>query len=691
MRARAKSLLGLGVLGALTTFCSACTDTEDAQVLTTEQVEDAASTTVTLKCQSLTLASGSIGPGQTHTALAARDQSGTADAWLKYVEFAPASNATCTFTLPQSLSSNSLKTLSLKANYRGPEIAYQRWAFEVLDPVAGQWGLVADNGFASAWRWTAHSWTLPDSPSRYVSHQAVKIRFRTDSSADAALLDEWILVANLAAAPPVDAGAPDSAGTPNDSGPRDTGIPSSDGASGPSDSSIDAPTTPGDAPSTTVTYPSTTDIFLNPERGFYTAIDLAKARDLTQVRPGGKSLVYGAVHLEKYLGANHAKDLPAQLLTDLRAGFAALRSAGIKAVVRFVYDDGQGYPAGANDAPKDWMIKHIQQLGPIARENQDVTFAYQMGFVGAWGEDHTSKNFPDGPAGAPARKEVLEAMLANFGPSRTVLVRMPAYKRMYYGQTATNASAAFSAASSARVGHFNDCFVSGADDVGTYQFEPVEVLKTYLASDTTYVPIGGETCAVHARNSCATTTAEMKRLHWTFINNDYHPEVLATWKNQGCRPDIERQLGYRLSLVSGSFAPKVLPGGSFNLEVRIKNDGWATVHNPRPLVLVLDGPGGKSEATLLTTIQRWLPGEHTLRASVRIPSSLATGSYRLALWMPDGAASIRDRPEYAIRLANQSVWNSADGTNTMGTIAIDKTAPGSANASVTKFEAIVVQ
>lgn len=55
------------------------------------------------------------------------------------------------------------------------------------------------------------------------------------------------------------------------------------------------------------------------------------------------------------------------------------------------------------------------------------------------------------------------------------------------------------------------------------------------ALDTQYVPIGGETCAAHARNECPIATAEMERFHWTYINEEYNQTVLDRWTAGGCR------------------------------------------------------------------------------------------------------------------------------------------------------------
>src|SRR5690242_14175391 len=55
---------------------------------------------VTLTCRSLSLARGSIGQGQSATALASRELSGTTDDWSRYVEFSADADARCRFALP---------------------------------------------------------------------------------------------------------------------------------------------------------------------------------------------------------------------------------------------------------------------------------------------------------------------------------------------------------------------------------------------------------------------------------------------------------------------------------------------------------------------------------------------------------------------------------------------------------------
>jgi hypothetical protein len=225
--------------------------------------------------------------------------------------------------------------------------------------------------------------------------------------------------------------------------------------------------------------------------------------------------------------------------------------------------------------------------------------------------------------------------------------------------------------------------------VGTYQYEPIDVLKTYLADDTKYEPIGGETCAVDARNSCATTTAEMQRFHWTHINDEYNRDVIGRWDTEGCRPDIERKLGYRLALRSGSLPTSVRPGGSFVVDLSLGNDGWAAPTNPRPVFVVLDGQGQRLTAQLDIDIRTWLPGPVRVLAHLRVPATLPPGTYRLALWLPDAATALRPRAEYSIQLANQGAWDASHGDNTLlAQLTISAAAPGGADPDAKDFAVI---
>ena len=67
----------------------------------------------------------------------------------------------------------------------------------------------------------------------------------------------------------------------------------------------------------------------------------------------------------------------------------------------------------------------------------------------------------------------------------------------------------------------------------------------------------------------------------------------------------------------------------------------------------------------------WLPGPgEEIQREIRggLPKDMPDGDYELLLPLPDAYASLRSRPEYAIRLATAGVWETATGMNKLGIV-----------------------
>jgi hypothetical protein len=436
-----------------------------------------------------------------------------------------------------------------------------------------------------------------------------------------------------------------------------------------------APINAEDAPSKVVTFAPSDAVILNPERGFYATTDLVDAPNLSGLRASGATLVHSYVRLDDY----RTSDLPDALLQQTSAGFEKARQAGVKVILRFAYNFGP-YPDSEPDAPATWVLKHIGQLKPLLEANADVIAIVQAGFIGAWGEWHTSTNDLTEPK---TRQQILEALVSAVPTSRSVQLRYPPYKQAMYGAALTEANA-FGSSFAARVGHHNDCFVSSDTDVGTYPDDEVDAFRDYVGADTAFVPMGGETCAVSApRSECPSALAEMTKLHFSYINREFHEDVLTSW--QPCRQEMERRLGYRLLLESAALPEAVKPGGSFTLALQLENQGFAAPFNPRPVFLVLRGEGFSAKARVeAADPRRWLAGAH-LQVRLRLPSKLPAGTYSLSLWLPDAAATLESRPEYALRLANEQVWDEATGENRLGSFEVTDAATGSADANASDF------
>jgi hypothetical protein len=426
--------------------------------------------------------------------------------------------------------------------------------------------------------------------------------------------------------------------------------------------------------------PSSED-FANPERGFMRWTELwPEGTDwpwsLSHPEDPADTLVWLNIRLDNY----RTKPLDQAALTRIGAAFDVAKSAGLKVVARFMYNAGSGGPwspdptTWAPDATLDQVLEHIGQLKPLFASQVDNLAALQAGFVGHWGEWHSSKNNLTTPA---SEKAILDALAEALPTSRMLQVRTPAIKNTAFGGPLSE-SDAFSGSAASRIGQHNDCFLASDDDAGTYasdsdggsSADAIAYWKDFVAKEGRFTPVGGETCSENPpRSLCPTALNELEMLHWSFINNSYNEAVLSSWVVGGCMDTIRLRLGYRLVLNEAVLPRAVRPGGAFDLQFRLRNEGFAAMYNPRPVYVVIDGAGGRYEWPLENVDpRRWGSGTvQTITARLRLPSSMPVGVYRLSLWLPDQAVSLRNDPRFAVRFANTQVWDPSGGLNVLTT------------------------
>ena len=418
----------------------------------------------------------------------------------------------------------------------------------------------------------------------------------------------------------------------------------------------------------THTYAATDAPVLNPERGFFTPYELPGYPGFSPVRATGNTLVHLNIRLDDWRVA----DIPRDVLERLDTNFAEIREAGLKAIIRFAYNEGP-YPDSEPDASKAQILRHIEQVTPLLQRNADVIAWVEAGFIGAWGEWHTSTNGLDN---ITDKRDILMALVTAI-PNRYVQVRYPANIIEMYPDHLE--------AFKARVAHHNDCFLSSDTDVGTYDRDGVNTIERdqkYLAELTRLTPMSGETCAPNPpRSECASAIQEMELLHFSAINEAYHKGILRSWEEGGCMEEITNRLGYRLSITSADFNESVRAGGLLDLTVNITNAGFASLMNPHPLFVVLVTQDARSispyEVKLELDPRTWQPGSSSFTARIRLPSQMGEGDYNLALWLPDEAETLQQNPLYAVRFANEGLWDEATGYNILGKVAIDSSVTGS--------------
>ena len=434
-------------------------------------------------------------------------------------------------------------------------------------------------------------------------------------------------------------------------------------------------TTSGNAPMVSVELEESDAAIANPERGYYVGYDLTRPARAPLVRASGRALAISVVHLDDF----RSQPISSSLLAALDAGFDAARANGFKIILRFSYHSGYD-----GDAPKSVILGHIDQLEPLLREHADVIAVMQGGFIGAWGEWHSSTNGLDNPTD---RAAIINALLAALPPSRNLQLRRPTFKHDFAPGGPLDASEAWDGSDRARLGHHNDCFLASSSDYGTYA-SPIETWKQYVADDGRYTAIGGETCAIYApRTDCTNAVAEMERLHFSYLNQEYNRNVLAIWDDQGCAAEVDQRLGYRFAVTRVAHTERVAPGGVLDLELDVVNRGFASPYNERPVEVVLDDGTTRRVVRLAADARTWASGvKTTLTVRLRIPAEAVAGAHTVSLRLPDAEPSLAEDPRYAIQLANEGVWLSATGDNLIiDALTIDPEAPGPRDPSANEL------
>jgi hypothetical protein len=162
----------------------------------------------------------------------------------------------------------------------------------------------------------------------------------------------------------------------------------------------------------------------NPERGFRHEIDGGCS-------PAGMSNAsieelrrFNLTVAQTYCYLSNDTQLAPAALRSMDAAFATLRRAGVKALWRFAYDRAM---PGTHVYTEDTILGHIDQLAAPFAQHHDALYVLQAGFIGSWGEWHSSVT--NLHANKTAVSNVVEAELFKLlPPDRKINVRVPVYK-----------------------------------------------------------------------------------------------------------------------------------------------------------------------------------------------------------------------------------------------------------------------
>jgi hypothetical protein len=431
---------------------------------------------------------------------------------------------------------------------------------------------------------------------------------------------------------------------------------------------LPTPTTTPSPITSSVSFSASNAVIINPERGFFMTTDCrANPLSVSQLQNYKSQYEHSVFNCLWYLREFKNSPISATVLEQLQTQMNNVRTAGFKMILRFAYTN-----TDSNDAPLSIVQGHLDQLAPLLRNNSDIIATIQAGIIGQWAEMSTSANF-GGTSGSftatdwANRKAVIDKLLAVVPSSRMVAVRTPEFKMQPYGIAALSDAEAFNETARARVGHYNDCFLSSSNDWGTYRGTAD---RDFLKQDSKFLATSGETCALAAQNDCDNAVAEMAQMHWSLLHEGYNVDVINKWKSQGCFATIQSRLGYRFQLQDATLSTSANVGGAIAVSINIVNVGFAALYNERPVQIILRhvATGALIRMPLNVDPRRWLPGSVIkVSQALNIPSTAIPGTYAVLLAFPDAAQGLANRSEYSIQLANTGIWESSTGFNNLKT------------------------
>lgn len=421
---------------------------------------------------------------------------------------------------------------------------------------------------------------------------------------------------------------------------------------------------------TTVNYTISNDVITNPERGFFRASDtgtsssnysLLNQTELTNMRLNENiSVIIREFWLNDF---KNSSTISQSYLNNMQTDFNRLRSAGVKAIIRFGYSKSStNEDTELQQASKTNILNHIVQLTPILNQNKDVIVSIQAGFIGTYGEwwaTGTSPEFGHKDSITTSqwnnRGQILTAMEVAFDSSIPLQVR---YLSILYTLRPNGTN---------RIGLYNDAFLDNWCNSGTFpcpggQFgTPLQVDQNYLINLTKNLPMTGETDRFQVNNvqlpstTCPNAALELDKYNWSLINTEYQQQVITHWQDNGCYTEFKKKLGYRYELINSTVSSNNV------LTLNIKNTGYANVFKYREAFLVLRNLTTSQEYRfqLDTDLRNWITNQVTTIVQ-DINYNVPSGQYQLYLSLPDPDNNIIP---YAVRCANLSTWVAISGYN----------------------------
>ncbi len=330
------------------------------------------------------------------------------------------------------------------------------------------------------------------------------------------------------------------------------------------------------------------------------------------------------------IGSFRGRELSEDALLCIRRIFDFFHSLGKQMILRFAYDtEGRGMEREPSSI--SLVKRHMEQVGGLLGEYARDILVLQGIFVGSWGEMHSSKYL-----GAGQMSELANTLYFAAAGRCHLSVRTPAQLRTITEHRNT------APALKQGLGLYNDGIFGSETDLGTYGSESRQKTKDtdpwkraeeleWQAQHMEYVPNGGEALWGKDPVGYRQAVADMQKMHLSYLNSVYHPEILAYWKKQRVTQHgvwsgvsgfdyIGRHLGYRFVVrdvrVSKKYelCSKGCHASQASLLIRIENCGFAGLREEAECFLLIEQGSGKEISVTLPQAdpRSWKSGESSV-------------------------------------------------------------------------------
>ncbi len=398
------------------------------------------------------------------------------------------------------------------------------------------------------------------------------------------------------------------------------------------------------------TYTESSEAFRNPMKGF------RPSRYITQTSfPANEFATIYKDYMPYSSMESTASDSVQKIKDYCNTRWAGIESQNIKVIPRVVIlypGTGEywgdiphdGTPNQWNtDALKSRLVAFINKLGQ-AWDNDPRVAAVELGLWGKWGEHNIYPDQINGSDRIPAGFQTAlgDAAAAAFH-NKIVMVRYPETFTSY------------------NVGYIWDSFALPDDVAWANAMSSRNTWQTKMLSGEVAYDWGNQSQLGGSPDGTLGSTSNtdyvisyIQSLHVSSLGwiAEYTASNSAVEANA---TRMQKAFGYRYVITDATIPTTVNAGSTLSFSFTVANRGSAPFYYQWPIeVSLLDSNKAVAWSTTLSTdIRTWMPGNsYPVSASVTVPSSVATGTYTLALTVLDPAGN---KP--ALRFANTNYYN----------------------------------